>query len=57
MMLNHLSDLRNDPECRKVGERIKAAYNRALVDGQTTKDLGGSLGTKEFTQALVERLD
>jgi isocitrate dehydrogenase (NAD+) len=57
MMLNHLSDLRNDPECRKVGERIKAAYNRALVDGQTTKDLGGSLGTKEFTQALVDRLD
>jgi isocitrate dehydrogenase (NAD+) len=57
MMLNHLADERNDPECRKIGDKIKAAYNRALVDGQTTKDLGGSLGTKEFTQALVERLD
>jgi isocitrate dehydrogenase (NAD+) len=57
MMLNHLADERNDPECRKIAEKIKAAYNRALLDGQTTKDLGGSLGTKEFTQALVERLD
>jgi len=57
MMLNHLADERNDPECRKTAEKIKAAYNRALLDGQTTKDLGGSLGTKEFTQALVERLD
>jgi isocitrate dehydrogenase (NAD+) len=56
MMLNHLSDERGDPECRKVADRIKTAYNQALEEGKTTKDLGGSLGTKEFTQALVDRL-
>jgi isocitrate dehydrogenase (NAD+) len=56
MMLNHLSDERHDPECRKVGDRIKAAYNSCLVDGQTTKDIGGSLGTIEFTKALCDRL-
>jgi isocitrate dehydrogenase (NAD+) len=56
MMLNHLSDERDDPECKKVAARIKAAYDKALEDGQTTKDLGGSLGTKEFTEAVVARL-
>jgi isocitrate dehydrogenase (NAD+) len=57
MMLNHMADERHDPECRKVADKIKAAYNRALVDGQTTKDLNGPLGTREFTQALCDRLD
>ncbi len=56
MMLNHLADERDDPECRKVAARIKTAYNTALEEGKTTKDLGGTLGTKEFTAALVERL-
>jgi isocitrate dehydrogenase (NAD+) len=56
MMLNHLSDERDDPECKKVAARIKAAYDKALEDGQTTKDLGGSLGTKEFAEAVVARL-
>jgi isocitrate dehydrogenase (NAD+) len=56
MMLNHLSDERDDPECRKVGARIKVAYDRALEEGHKTRDLGGTLGTKEFTQALIERL-
>jgi isocitrate dehydrogenase (NAD+) len=56
MMLNHLADERDDPECRKAAERIKKAYNKALEDGQKTKDLGGSLGTKDFAKALVERI-
>ena len=56
MMLNHLSDERNDPECRAVAGRIKAAYNRALEEGQKTKDLGGTLGTKEFAKAIAARL-
>ncbi len=56
MMLNHLADERDDPDCRKAADRIKAAYNRSLEDGQKTRDLGGSLGTKEFAKAIVERL-
>ena len=46
MMLNHLADERDDARCGAVAERIKAAYNRALEDGQKTRDLGGSLGTE-----------
>jgi ABC-type oligopeptide transport system substrate-binding subunit len=37
-------------------ERIKTAYNRALEDGQKTRDLGGQLGTQEFADAVIERL-
>jgi isocitrate dehydrogenase (NAD+) len=56
MMLNYLADERDDPACKKAGDRIKAAYNRALEDGETTKDLGGKLGTKEFAEAVAQRL-
>jgi isocitrate dehydrogenase (NAD+) len=56
MMLNHLAETRGDPRCRDVAERIKSAYNRALADGQKTRDLGGTLGTEAFTGALIERL-
>jgi isocitrate dehydrogenase (NAD+) len=56
MMLNYLADERNDPRCRQTATRIKRAYDQCLADGRTTADLGGSLGTDEFAQAVVERL-
>lgn len=56
MMLNHLADTRNDESCRTAAERIKAAYNRALSDGQKTGDLGGDLGTEAFADAVIQRL-
>jgi isocitrate dehydrogenase (NAD+) len=56
MMLNHLAETADDPACRQAAERIKAAYNRALADGAKTRDIGGSLGTREFCAAVIERL-
>ena len=56
MMLNHLAESRADAACAKASERIKAAYNQALSDGQKTGDLGGSLNTMGFVDALIERL-
>jgi isocitrate dehydrogenase (NAD+) len=56
MMLNHLADERDDPECRKAADRIKSAYNGALEEGKTTRDLGGSLGTRDFAKVLAERM-
>ena len=56
MMLNHLADTRHDEACRAAAERIKTGYNQALKDGQTTRDLGGSLGTAEFTDAVIQRM-
>lgn len=56
MMLNHLAETRHDDACRKAAERIKVAYDRALQDGQKTRDLGGELGTVAFTDAVIARL-
>jgi len=56
MMLNHLATDRDDAECRATAERIKHAYDRALGDGEKTRDVGGRLGTREFTAAVIERL-
>lgn len=56
MMLNFLADTRDDAECRAVAATIKTAYDKALSDGQKTRDLGGELGTGEFAAAVVERL-
>jgi isocitrate dehydrogenase (NAD+) len=50
MMLNHLHE-------EKAAEKIKGAYNAILAEGkELTRDLGGTLGTKEFTDALVEKM-
>jgi len=57
MMLKHLADTRGDEACRAAGERIRRAYDRALEEGQKTRDIGGSLGTTEFARAVSERLD
>ncbi len=57
MMLNHLTDTRGDARCREVGQCIKGAYNKALSDGQKTRDLGGDLGTDDFASAVIDRLD
>lgn len=57
MMLNHLHETRGDEACRAAAERIKQAYNRALADDQKTGDLGGTLSTDAFADAVIERLD
>jgi isocitrate dehydrogenase (NAD+) len=56
MMLNYLADTRGDEHCRSASNSIKAAYNQAIVEGQRTRDLGGSLSTTEFAEAVIQRL-
>ncbi len=56
MMLNHLAESRGDDGCRAAAERIKAAYGRALAEGDRTRDLGGALGTSAFADAVIARL-
>lgn len=57
MMLNHLAETRDDTACRTAAAKVRDAYNQALIDGAKTRDLGGSLGTSEFTDAVIERLN
>lgn len=56
MMLNYLSDERQDRECSKAADLIKSAYNSCLREGRKTRDLGGDLGTDEFTKEVISRL-
>ncbi|RMH26854.1 MAG: isocitrate/isopropylmalate dehydrogenase family protein [Planctomycetota bacterium] len=56
MMLNHLAESRGDGACRDAATRIREAYDRALVEGCKTRDLGGDLGTAAFTDAVIQRL-
>jgi isocitrate dehydrogenase (NAD+) len=56
MMLNHLAETRKDDACKRCAEAIKTAYDKALTDNQKTRDLGGTLGTDQFADAVIERL-
>lgn len=49
MMLDHLG-------WREEGERIERAVTEAIRAGETTHDIGGSLGTKAAGEAVVKRL-
>lgn len=56
MMLNHLAETRDDAACSSAAAAIRQAYDKALSDGQKTRDLGGALGTDSFADAVIERL-
>ncbi len=57
MMLDHIGDTRSDTRCNDAADAITKAYEAALTDSQKTGDLGGDLGTREFAQAVVDRLN
>ena len=56
MLLNHIADTREDARCRKIAAAIRTAYDTALEAGERTGDLGGSLGTEGFADAVIARL-
>jgi isocitrate/isopropylmalate dehydrogenase len=56
MMLRHLAATHKDPKCEAVADRIRDAYNACLIAGEKTRDLDGSLGTREFADAIIKRL-
>ena len=56
MMLDHIARTRDADECKVAATKIEAAYDAALADGQKTGDIGGTLNTQQFTQAIIDRL-
>jgi len=56
MMFNHIAETEHEHEWARLSERIRNAYNTALADGCKTRDLGGSLGTEQFADAVIQRL-
>jgi len=57
MMLEYLAEQKNDATLSKASARIEDAYRKCMTDGQKTRDLGGELGTDQFTAAVIERLN
>lgn len=56
MMLNHMAHEMGLSACKAPADAIKNAYNRALAEGDKTRDIGGNLGTAEFADAIIRRL-
>ncbi len=56
MLLNHLAEREGDAAYRECGARIRTAYDAALAAGEKTGDIGGSLGTRAFADAVIARL-
>ena len=56
MLLNYLAASRNMPEMKEAANRIKAAYNKCLIADEKTRDLKGELGTRQFTEKIIEKL-
>lgn len=40
----------------ELGERLDRAIRGAIADGESTRDLGGTLGTEQFTAAVQSRI-
>ena len=49
LMLDHVGQ-------KERADRIRSAFARAIREGDRTRDLGGTLGTAEFTDAVIARL-
>ena len=50
LMLRHLG-------YAEVGERVEAAVRKVIAEGRTTtSDLGGTAGTREFADAVIDTL-
>ena len=56
MMLGYISDHHDDKRCELAAQRIRAAYEGALENGEKTRDLGGELSTVQFAQSVIDRL-
>jgi isocitrate dehydrogenase (NAD+) len=50
MMIHHIGE-------HAVADKIRKAYDAVLTEGKSlTRDLGGSAGTEQFADALVEKM-
>lgn len=56
-MLRYMATTHRQPHLGKCAESISSAYRACMSEGKTTADLGGSLGTKEFADAVIEHIE
>jgi 3-isopropylmalate dehydrogenase len=57
MMLSWLGEHRKLPALEAAGQAIEAAVDRVLADpASRTRDLGGTIGTREFGERVANAL-
>jgi 3-isopropylmalate dehydrogenase len=56
MLLDWLSGKHDDPRLTDAARHLEDAVAATVAAGTSTRDLGGSAGTREFTGAVVSRL-
>ena len=56
MMLEWLGERRGDVLCTKVAQNIHTAVEATLADGPRARDLGGTAGTQEVANAVINAL-
>jgi 3-isopropylmalate dehydrogenase len=56
MLLNWYGQRQNKPQFVIASQVMETAMAQAIAAGESTKDIGGKLGTKETGQAFLERL-
>ncbi|OWA19112.1 3-isopropylmalate dehydrogenase [Streptomyces sp. CS227] len=57
MLFEWLAARKEDPALAKVAKIIEAGVAQAIAEGTSTRDLGGSASTTEFTAAVVEAVE
>lgn len=56
MLLNWYGQRQNKPQFVTAAQVMETVMAQAIAAGESTRDIGGKLGTKETGQALLERL-
>ena len=56
MLLDWLSEKHQDRRCSDAAASLRRAVAEVLLDGPRTADIGGTAGTAEVTEAVVEAL-
>ncbi len=56
MMMNYIAENEGIDYYASCADHIKKGYNKAIEEGVTTRDLGGTLGTQQFADAIIERM-
>jgi 3-isopropylmalate dehydrogenase len=56
MMLDWLGNKHNDSKCIEVGQKLESTIFNLVKTGVKTKDIGGNMGTVEFTKQITDNL-
>ena len=56
MMFDWLGAKHNDSKCIEVGAKLESTIFDLVKTGSTTKDIGGTMSTSEFTKAITDNL-